>query len=329
MRQINNKTTKVSASAGLLTIILAGALNAQDAVLEEIVVTAQKREQSLQDVGLSVTAFSAEQIRDLGYTMTTEIAQQTPGLNIIQFHPSNTAVNIRGVSQNDFADHYEPPVAMFVDNAYVSAVGAAHTQMFDIERVEVLRGPQGTLVRPQRHGRTAAFHQRGADRGAGGLRPVHDRRLRYEQTGGCGQRRAFGYRARPGFPRRFIRATACSKTTTERTCATRTPLPCACNSLSDLRMPSTRGSSFTPPGTTAQALHISTIRRSRTHWAWGERMPDDQNFYFTGPGADFNGYRDADGDNYRGRYDDPGFFDRTISGATGELTWDPGQFDDR
>lgn len=114
-------------------------------LMEEIMVTAQKREQNLQDVGISVTAFSGDQISSLGYTNTTDIAAQTPSLNITQFHPTITTVNIRGISQNDFADHLEPPVAMYIDEAYVSSMGAAHMQMFDLERVEVLRGPQGTL----------------------------------------------------------------------------------------------------------------------------------------------------------------------------------------
>lgn len=118
-------------------------INAQ--LLEEIIVTAQKREQNLQDVGISVTAFSSEQITALGYTSTTDIAAQTPALNITQYHPVLTNVHIRGVSQNDFSGHLEAPVAMYVDDAYVSAMGAAAAQMYDVERVEVLRGPQGTL----------------------------------------------------------------------------------------------------------------------------------------------------------------------------------------
>ncbi|MEM8496590.1 MAG: TonB-dependent receptor [Pseudomonadota bacterium] len=114
-------------------------------LLEEITVTAQKREQNLSDVGISVTAFSGTQIEQLGLTNSIDIAAQTPGLIIQQQHPNITTVNLRGVSQNDFSSHLEPPVAMYVDDAYVASMGAAHTQMYDLERVEVLRGPQGTL----------------------------------------------------------------------------------------------------------------------------------------------------------------------------------------
>lgn len=116
------------------------------AVLEEVIVTAQKREQSLQDVGISVTAFSGDQLSELGYTNPIDLASQTPGLAFTQEHPgANTALAIRGISQRDFADHHEPPVAMYVDGAYVASPGAVHTQMYDVERVEILRGPQGTL----------------------------------------------------------------------------------------------------------------------------------------------------------------------------------------
>ena len=114
-------------------------------LLEEVVVTAQKREQSLQDVGLSVTAFSGKQLSQLGYKNTMELAQQTPGLTIAAFHTTLANVNIRGVSQTDFADHFEAPISTYVDNAYVTTMGLASAQIFDLERVEILRGPQGTL----------------------------------------------------------------------------------------------------------------------------------------------------------------------------------------
>lgn len=141
VKDIMNKIiTSLGASLFLFTTMV---VNAQ--ILEEIVVTAQKREQSLQDVAISITAFSGKQISALGYTNTIDISQQTPSLMIKQIHPSITNVTIRGVSQNDFGGHLEAPVAMYVDNAYVSSMGAAHVQMFDLERVEVLRGPQGTL----------------------------------------------------------------------------------------------------------------------------------------------------------------------------------------
>ena len=129
----------------LMKSILLYSSSVSAALLEEVIVTAQKREQSMQDIGISVTAFTGDELRALGYTNSTDITMQTPGLNITQFNQTLTNVNIRGVSQNDFADHFEPPIAAYVDGAYVSSMGAAHVQIFDMERIEILRGPQGTL----------------------------------------------------------------------------------------------------------------------------------------------------------------------------------------
>ena len=126
-----------------LGLIFSGSANA--AVLEEIIVTAQKREQNLQDVGISVTAFTGEQLDNLGATNTTDITQQAPGLQLFTYTPSLIVFNIRGVSQNNFIDTLEAPVAVNVDNAYVASLNGIGQQMFDMDRVEVLRGPQGTL----------------------------------------------------------------------------------------------------------------------------------------------------------------------------------------
>lgn len=133
---------KFSAAMIAITALSTGGIATAN-VLEEITVTAQKREQNLQDVGIAVTAFSGNQFKALGYTNSIDISAQTPGLNITD--STTTIVNIRGVTQSDFADHYEPPIASYVDEVYVSSMGAANVQSFDLERVEVLRGPQGTL----------------------------------------------------------------------------------------------------------------------------------------------------------------------------------------
>jgi iron complex outermembrane receptor protein len=113
--------------------------------LAEIVVTAQKREQNLQDVGTSVTAFDANALARLGLHDVTDIVGQVPGLQFNQFGATVTIYNLRGISQNDFSDHQEAPVAVYNDDAYVASTGALAGTLFDLQRVEVLRGPQGTL----------------------------------------------------------------------------------------------------------------------------------------------------------------------------------------
>jgi iron complex outermembrane recepter protein len=137
------------AASSCLLLLVGSAANAQQApagsVLEEITVTAQKRSQNLQDVGLSITAFSGEQLEQLGIASTIDIAAQVPSLQYQSFSPSFTVFNIRGVSQNNFADNLEAPVAVYVDGAYVATLNGIGGQLFDTERVEVLRGPQGTL----------------------------------------------------------------------------------------------------------------------------------------------------------------------------------------
>jgi iron complex outermembrane receptor protein len=117
-----------------------------DDQLQEITVTAQKREQNLQDVGISIAAFSQDDLKDLGVTSVAQLGSMVPGVNIFQFgQDATTTITIRGVSQNDFADHNEAPVAVYQDGAYNSFIGGAGLTLFDVDRVEILRGPQGTL----------------------------------------------------------------------------------------------------------------------------------------------------------------------------------------
>lgn len=111
----------------------------------EIIVTATKRNESLQKVPVSVSAFTGEQVKRLGITDTTQITQQIPSLRVNAWSPNLTIFSLRGISQNNFTDNLEAPVAVYQDNAYIASMNAVAGQLFDIKRVEVLRGPQGTL----------------------------------------------------------------------------------------------------------------------------------------------------------------------------------------
>ena len=116
------------------------------AVLEEVVVTAQKREQDIQDVGIAITAFSGEQIQALGFSESIDVARFTPGVYVSATSGGqNSQFTIRGVSQNDFLDAVEAPVAVYIDEGYVATQNGQQFALFDIERVEVAKGPQGTL----------------------------------------------------------------------------------------------------------------------------------------------------------------------------------------
>ncbi len=113
--------------------------------LELITVTAQKRRQNIQDLGVSITALSEKSIKVLEITNTVDISQQVPGLQVNVWSPTLTAFNLRGVSQNNFTDNLEAPIAAYSDDVYIGSMNAISGQIFDVERIEVLRGPQGTL----------------------------------------------------------------------------------------------------------------------------------------------------------------------------------------
>ena len=119
---------------------------AQGSALEEVIVTAQKREESIQDVGIAITAFSGEQLDALGITDSVAIAEFTPGVHISGNNAGYTQqFTIRGATQNDFNDLAEAPNAVYIDEAYQAAGQAQLFSQFDMERVELLKGPQGTL----------------------------------------------------------------------------------------------------------------------------------------------------------------------------------------
>jgi len=138
-------TLKIRPLSLLLTGLAALAPCVASAQLEEVIVTAQKRAESIQDVGISISALSSQQLEDLGVKNTVDIAQQIPGLHLFTYSPAFTVFSLRGVSQNNFQDNLEAPVAVYLDGAYIASMNALNMQLFDMDRVEVLRGPQGTL----------------------------------------------------------------------------------------------------------------------------------------------------------------------------------------
>ncbi len=115
--------------------------------LQPVTITAQKREQSLQDVGISVTAYTGEQLADATLSDSNDLARLVPGLNIgLPTGAGNQpAIFLRGIGLNDFATNNLGPIGVYVDDLFISSPGAQVMQVFDLERVEVLKGPQGTL----------------------------------------------------------------------------------------------------------------------------------------------------------------------------------------
>ena len=164
LSMINMRQGPAGILYALLAIVLVGVPTlTYSQVLEEVIVTAQKREQNIQDVGIAITAFSGDQLKALGMTNTTEITQQVPGLDMVAWSPTLTTFNIRVVSQNNFTDNLEGPVAVYIDDAYIASMNGINAQMFDMQRVEVLRGPQGTLFGRNATGGVIHYVTRKAD----------------------------------------------------------------------------------------------------------------------------------------------------------------------
>lgn len=126
------------------------AARGNESILEEITVTARKRPEGLQDAPMSVTAFTDESLQSRGTDNLAQIADFTPNMTF-QNNPSfggasNTAaIYLRGIGQKEFLPTTEPGVGLYVDGAYVARSVGAILDVLDMEQIEILRGPQGTL----------------------------------------------------------------------------------------------------------------------------------------------------------------------------------------
>mgnify|MGYP000232066540 FL=1 len=115
--------------------------------LEEVVVTAQRREEKLQDVPIAVTALTARQLEARGITSIDSLNSMAPNLQV-SYTPGNTTaaqIAIRGGVTVNPALTWEPTVGIYLDGVYIGKMQGSVFDVVDLERVEVLRGPQGTL----------------------------------------------------------------------------------------------------------------------------------------------------------------------------------------
>ena len=118
--------------------------------LEEIVVTAEKRTENVQEVPIAITAFSQTDLREKGVTDIHGLSMLTPNVNLdagAPFSGSNSVLSasIRGIGQDDFAFNLDPGVGVYVDGVYLARTVGANQNLLDVERIEILNGPQGTL----------------------------------------------------------------------------------------------------------------------------------------------------------------------------------------
>ena len=136
------RKTLISAAVAAATLS-AGQLSA--AQIEEIIVTTQKRQQTLQDVPISVSAFSGSFMDKAQISDAKQVALLTPGVSGDTDDSFLDSMNVRGISTNDFGVGAEPSIGLYQDGIYLGRTGGAVSSFFDIEMVEVVKGPQGTL----------------------------------------------------------------------------------------------------------------------------------------------------------------------------------------
>ena len=150
-----NRYIKTALLAGAAWSALSTVVLAQDAPQQEesatavgdIIITARRRDEALKDVPISVSALGAERLEETGATDITALQQQTPNATVQVARGSNSTLIsfIRGVGQQDPLWGFEPGVGLYVDDVYVARPQGAVLDIYDVERIEVLRGPQGSL----------------------------------------------------------------------------------------------------------------------------------------------------------------------------------------
>jgi len=133
------------------TGVVQGQQSSDTVAIEEIVVTAQKREESLQDVPISVSAYSAEFLERARIQDVKDLIELTPGVSGRTKDSYIDYVSVRGIITNDFGIGGDPSVGIYKDGVYQGRNGMVMTSFYDLDRVEVLKGPQGLLF-----GRNAA-----------------------------------------------------------------------------------------------------------------------------------------------------------------------------
>src|SRR3546814_580110 len=116
----------------------------------DIVVTAQRRAENVQQVPIAVAAFSGAALQEKGVDNVSQLANLTPGVQLsstsqIFSSPSMLSGFIRGIGQDDFALNFDPGVGTYVDGVYLARTAGSNVDLLDVERIEILKGPQGTL----------------------------------------------------------------------------------------------------------------------------------------------------------------------------------------
>lgn len=313
-------------------ITMSGAAKAQDSLGNEIIVTAQKREQNANDVGIAITAVSGEQLRDAGVRESKDILRVAPGVLLDSVSSGGFASNltIRGIAQSDFSPTQESPNSIYIDDVYLASSSAAAFPIYDLQRVEVLRGPQGTLFGRASSGGLAHFISRGPSDYLEGFASIEYGRFnsinaeaaisgplsntvrariagRFEDADGWWINRAPG--GKDTFENKFF---------------------------------GVRGTIEADLGDSLVATAIVSYDKKPRHYSGNYKgvvtypdpatgrpapLPADIDAYGTGPGNDFVGYRDPFKNAQTSEFNNVGFFENEKFSSTLKLEWDLGGAD--
>ncbi len=293
----------------LLPLMMAGSMAAA-AVLEEIIVTATKREQSVQDVGIAITAMTGAQMEALGFTNAQQVTNMAPGVQTVQPNgEANYAIAMRGVASSDFTTNVESPVAVYVDEVYISQMSGTGFMLFDMERVELLRGPQGTLFGRNATGGLAHFITNKPSQDANGYAKLtfgDYSQAKFEGAVGGGlsenlsARLSASYHTNDG----YITNRIGGKLNNADDLAARLQLLYAPNDDFELLL----NARFSEQDIdTGFFKYVSSLLP-------GVLTPGV-------PNPVLGGYTDNTGDPYSGEYDDPGFNDLSTNGFTATIKW--------
>jgi len=142
---MESKLKKISLAVHLGVLAFSGGAIAAPQ-LEEVIVTAQKRSESTQDTPIAITGMSENQLEKFGFSSANDISAQVPNMQVSSpYGDVQPIFSIRGVSMSDYSSNQASPIGVYNDEAYMGAVYTHGMSFFDVERLEVLRGPQGTL----------------------------------------------------------------------------------------------------------------------------------------------------------------------------------------
>ena len=159
-----SRALRIACSIGLAVAAVGPGIvqAAEQVVLDEVIVTAERRSERAQDVPIAISAFSAADLEARGVRQAGDIAAGVPNLMLSSPYgeEAQPTFALRGVTTNDWSQNQSSPIAMYVDDVYKSVGAVQALQTYDLDRVEVLRGPQGTLYGKNATGGAMNFYSR-------------------------------------------------------------------------------------------------------------------------------------------------------------------------